>query len=260
MRCRLSQDRGFTLIELLVVIAIISILAALLFPVFLTAREHARQTACLNNLMQLGKAFRMYADDWDSRLPAIRTWMDTSFDPVTGKPNNWCGSYDCGGPTGAGKCVIEDGVLYRYVKNTKIFLCPSDRGKKATNVPNNPNFPLSYSGNCLLGFRSLDTMRGPSRTYGVPGNPAMGIPPHTVTKTGSGLNHRISDILLLIHEKRESINDGDFAPMEGPDVPADVHWGGATVLYCDLHARYKKADLLWQDCLNHEWDPDWPRD
>ena len=34
---------GFTLIELLVVIAIIAILAAILFPVFISAKEKARQ-------------------------------------------------------------------------------------------------------------------------------------------------------------------------------------------------------------------------
>jgi type II secretory pathway pseudopilin PulG len=37
-----------------VVIAIIAVLAAVLFPVFARAREKARETACLNNLKQLG--------------------------------------------------------------------------------------------------------------------------------------------------------------------------------------------------------------
>ena len=42
------------MIELLVVIAIIAILAAILFPVFARAKAAAQQTACLNNLKQLG--------------------------------------------------------------------------------------------------------------------------------------------------------------------------------------------------------------
>ena len=50
-------NRGFTLIELLVVIAIIAILAAVLFPVFASAREKARQAACMSNMNQLGQAF-----------------------------------------------------------------------------------------------------------------------------------------------------------------------------------------------------------
>ena len=60
--------RGFTLIELLVVIAIIAILAAILFPVFATARERARQTSCLSNTNQMGKALLMYLQDYDERF------------------------------------------------------------------------------------------------------------------------------------------------------------------------------------------------
>src|ERR1700689_3865525 len=57
--------KGFTLIELLVVLAIISILAALLFPVFASAREKARQISCASNLKQLGLAFLQYTQDND---------------------------------------------------------------------------------------------------------------------------------------------------------------------------------------------------
>src|SRR5579862_6939215 len=69
MSCAPRHARGFTLIELLVVLAIISVLAAILFPVFAQAREKARQTPCLSNERQLGMAFLQYVQDYDETYP-----------------------------------------------------------------------------------------------------------------------------------------------------------------------------------------------
>jgi prepilin-type N-terminal cleavage/methylation domain-containing protein len=60
---------AFTLIELLVVIAVIAILAALLLPTLGGAKEHARRTACINNIRQFIIAAQLYAHDHEDLLP-----------------------------------------------------------------------------------------------------------------------------------------------------------------------------------------------
>ena len=69
MNSRMICKRGFTLIELLVVIAIIAILAAILFPVFASAREKARQSTCTNNEKQIGLGILQYMQDFDETFP-----------------------------------------------------------------------------------------------------------------------------------------------------------------------------------------------
>jgi prepilin-type N-terminal cleavage/methylation domain-containing protein/prepilin-type processing-associated H-X9-DG protein len=80
MSCHGARPRsGFTLIELLVVIAIISMLAAILFPVFAKARQKAWQTTCVNNQRQLATGILLWAQDHDEILPgATSMWGDVN--------------------------------------------------------------------------------------------------------------------------------------------------------------------------------------
>ena len=61
---------AFTLIELLVVVAIIAILAALLLPALIAARERARRSVCSTNLNQIGEGLEMYLGENGSYFPA----------------------------------------------------------------------------------------------------------------------------------------------------------------------------------------------
>ena len=104
--------KGFTLIELLVVIAIISILAAILFPVFATAREKARQTTCASNLKQIGLGVAQYVQDYDECFPLVYWTSGTGW-----MPNG--NTTPC--PT-----------LYPYVQAAGVWTCPSYVGKTSS--------------------------------------------------------------------------------------------------------------------------------
>lgn len=72
-----APRRAFTVLELLVAIAIIGLLAALLLPALMAAREAARRTTCFNHLRQLGTAFQLHHDRVGA-LPAA--WRQASAD------------------------------------------------------------------------------------------------------------------------------------------------------------------------------------
>jgi len=92
--------RGFTLIELLVVVAIIAVLAAILFPVFVMAREKSYQTKCMSNLRQLTVGILAYTQDNSGVLPIPSGWVDAT--NLSGDPK----VFDC--PSSTKKGIPSD--------------------------------------------------------------------------------------------------------------------------------------------------------
>lgn len=76
-----SGTRAFSLVELLTVIAIVGVLAALLLPALVAAREAARRTTCIGKLNQLGLAVLHYETVWN-KYPAGRVGCDDTGDAM----------------------------------------------------------------------------------------------------------------------------------------------------------------------------------
>ena len=136
---------AFTLIEMLVVIAIITLLAALLFPVFQKVRENARRASCQANLRQIGLGLTQYAGDNDEALPP--------------------GAYST--PNGT---TTWRQLIFPYVRSAAVFVCPSNPYDDMPNGVDNGTLSISYGGNQTVlqaqgGLTLLSDIQNPATVF-----------------------------------------------------------------------------------------------
>ncbi|MFA4016841.1 MAG: hypothetical protein RUDDFDWM_001952 [Candidatus Fervidibacterota bacterium] len=208
------RGKGFTLIELLVVIAIIAILAAILFPVFAKAREQARKASCQNNLKQIANAMLMYAQDYDERFPCTPYWK--------------CGR--AAGAVNSRWCVL----IYPYIKNQQIFICPSGRSAGGWTLP--PGWGeggrISYGMGKIAHCTNQDPYEEPGHSLAEYRQPAQSILACDSTHDGDGASRW----------EKVAFSGGPCGPGCNPrTIDHARHSGGSNIAFVDGHVKWMAA-------------------
>jgi len=133
-----SCQHAFSLAELLIIIAIIAIVAALLLPALASAKSKAQRINCVNNLKQVGLAFRIWSGDNGDLYPMrVSTNKQGSLEFVAG--GNAFRHFQC---------------MSNELSNPKILTCPSDDRAQAPNFIDFSNDNVSY----FVGVDADETM------------------------------------------------------------------------------------------------------
>jgi prepilin-type N-terminal cleavage/methylation domain-containing protein/prepilin-type processing-associated H-X9-DG protein len=211
-----KRSKGFTLIELLVVIAIITILAAILFPVFARARENARRASCTSNLKQIGLGLMMYVQDYDETFPYQQ--MDYA-DQTTYWPN----------------------LLQPYAKSTQVFICPSG-------VYSNYLWEGSYGANVGLLEQDhfycttkLASLPAPSENYAIMDAGSYTIQPEMA-------NGQITQQMYYLPGSGDvGVPVGGGNPIKAAaqsDFQSGRHFGGVNMAFADGHVKWLKSEVV----------------
>ncbi len=129
MKSIFKHKRAFTLIELLVVIAIIAILAALLLPALAAAKRKAQKINCVNNLHQIGLAFKVWEGDNGDHYPmAVSTKAGGAMEDINSAFQT--GAYPNSGITNV-FCVMSN-----ELSTPKVLYCTADNAPGRTAATN----------------------------------------------------------------------------------------------------------------------------
>ena len=187
---------GLTLVELLVIIAILAVLIGMLLPSLVRPPRHAHRIKCVNNLKNVGLAFRIFAVDNEDRFP-----MQIS--------TNEGGSLEF---LNSGLAFYHFRALSNELSTPNLLTCPNDtRRKPATNFVSLREADLSYFVGLDAGAAFTNAFLAGDRNLTVNGRAASPGLVHLTTNAAVGWTKEIHNL-----QGNVALADGSVQQFSGP--------------------------------------------